>query len=72
MGKVKFIEDHPAGIKKGTEVETDTQSAQRWVNQGLATCKDMKVDHNAKKDRDALKKAYTPNERVADLEEEKD
>lgn len=68
--KVVFIKDHPAGISKGTEVNVNQEEAQRWVNQGLATCDGLKPDKNAKKDRDAIKKAYTPNQKTADLEEE--
>lgn len=73
MKTVKFIKDHPAGIPKGTELEVSHIDAQRWVNQGLVTCDEMKADKNAKADLKAIKKAYSLNDGVkaAEIEEDK-
>jgi len=57
MKKVKFIKDHPSGIKKGHSAEVSETDAQRWVNQGYCTCEGMKKNDEAESDIANAKKA---------------
>lgn len=40
--KVKYIKDHPCGVKKGTEANYNTATAQKLVNQGYIEADGLK------------------------------
>ena len=56
--KVKFIKDHPAGIKKGFEKDVSDVDAKRWADQGYVEF--VSGPKNASKKADAPKAEKKP------------
>jgi hypothetical protein len=48
--KVKFIKDHPAGVKKGTETNVSKEIADKWAKEGYVeiTEKEAKIERKTK------------------------
>jgi len=57
--KVKFIKDHPVGVKKGTKTEANAASVLRWHEKGYieCDCSDSKKLIESKKTKEVAPKA---------------